>query len=425
MDLTAARTLAENLIAEHLPSGWTFAFDSATTRLGQCNETRKRITMSQQFAAAEEQPAIEQILFHELGHAIAGAKAKHGPAWAAAARRLGYTGKATVRHEDTAEGADLIERTLAAAEQVKDRTSGPLVMGEKVHFLGGKQGLFVEARRTRAVIWSPTRRRLMTVKLNQLARIGQVAPARQTVSTPSAAASPKPSTRPAASAASRRQALIDHALSQVEAMKNRTDGPFVAGETLTVSTGQEFIFIEPKRVNALAWSVAEKTVYRVPMSSLARKGQQSSAAQRREERLARAIKAAPAAARRTTGTIIVGEHVAPAPGYKPFTGLLIDVEEEKRRGSGRTAVISRDITGDLIRIRYTDIVRAPGAYIPSTSSPAEAVSPGDHVVVINPRSKHNGATGTIERPAGQSWRIILDNNGGILLASKSLVRKNA
>ncbi len=422
MDLTAARTLAENLIAKHLPSGWTFAFDAATTRLGQCSHARRRITVSQQFAAAEEQQAVEQVLFHEIGHAIAGSKAKHGPAWLSAARRLGYTGKATVRHEDTTEGADLVKRTLEAAELVKDRTDGPLVMGEKVHFLGGKQGLFVEAKRTRAIVWSPSRRRLMAVPLAALARTGQTSQTQQTGYTKTAT---QPSTRTPNTAASRYQAAIDHALSRVEAMKTRNSGPFMAGETLTVSTGQEFIFIEPKRVNALAWSVAEKKVYRVPMASLARKGQQSSYAQQREDRLARAIAAAPTAARRTTGAIIVGEHVAPTPGYQPFTGLLIDVEDEKRRGTGQTAVISRDITGDIIRIRYTDIVRAPGAYIPATSAIAtDPVAAGDNVVIVKPRSKYNGLTGTVERSAGHSWRIRL-SDGSILTAAKSLVRKVA
>ncbi|WIB65270.1 SprT-like domain-containing protein [Curtobacterium sp. MCBD17_040] len=173
MDLTAARTLADNLIAEHLPAGWRFDFDRATVRLGQSNHRTKVITMSRSFTQAEEQPAVEQVLFHEVAHALAGANVGHGPVWLRHARRLGYTGRATVAAEATVEGAALIEQALAAMESVKDRTIGPLLMGEQVEFLGGKRGVFVEAKRVRAVLWSPSMKRLVRVKLDHIARVGQ------------------------------------------------------------------------------------------------------------------------------------------------------------------------------------------------------------------------------------------------------------
>lgn len=87
------RRWAEALIALHLdPAEWTFGFDRARTRAGLCDHTRKRITVSRHLAERFSDDEIHQVLLHEVAHAIAGARAGHGPAWRRIARDLGYEG---------------------------------------------------------------------------------------------------------------------------------------------------------------------------------------------------------------------------------------------------------------------------------------------------------------------------------------------
>lgn len=95
-DLSRVRVWAEALIAMHLdPSVWTFAFDTAKTRAGQCNYTAKRITVSRYLAAKFEDDDIHQVLLHEVAHAMAGPRTGHGPEWKRIAAEIGYVGKRT------------------------------------------------------------------------------------------------------------------------------------------------------------------------------------------------------------------------------------------------------------------------------------------------------------------------------------------
>jgi len=92
-DLDAVRARATELLREHLGDGsWTFAFDHAKTRAGQCDFARRRITVSRHLAARFSDDDVEQVLLHEVAHALSGARAGHGPTWRRTAARLGYTG---------------------------------------------------------------------------------------------------------------------------------------------------------------------------------------------------------------------------------------------------------------------------------------------------------------------------------------------
>ncbi|MCU1636242.1 MAG: Phage-related protein [Cryobacterium sp.] len=94
-ELERVRRWAEALIALHLNGGWTFGFDNAKKRAGLCNFTQKRITVSRYLAARYDDDEIHQILLHEVAHALAGARAGHGPKWKRVAVDLGYDGKRT------------------------------------------------------------------------------------------------------------------------------------------------------------------------------------------------------------------------------------------------------------------------------------------------------------------------------------------
>ncbi len=92
-DLARVTTWANALIALHLDARvWSFGFDNAKTRAGQCNYTARRITVSRYLAARYEDDEIHQILLHEVAHALAGSGAGHGPRWTAIARSIGYEG---------------------------------------------------------------------------------------------------------------------------------------------------------------------------------------------------------------------------------------------------------------------------------------------------------------------------------------------
>ena len=62
-------------------------------RAGLCNYTQKRITLSKHFVATADMDSIEQVLLHEIAHALAGQSAGHGKLWKLKATELGY------RHE--------------------------------------------------------------------------------------------------------------------------------------------------------------------------------------------------------------------------------------------------------------------------------------------------------------------------------------
>lgn len=90
-----ARRLAKGLMEEHglVLEGWTFAFDAAKARLGMCNYTKKRITLSKHLVATNDSAEIKNTILHEIAHALAGKDAGHGPEWIAVARRIGCSGE--------------------------------------------------------------------------------------------------------------------------------------------------------------------------------------------------------------------------------------------------------------------------------------------------------------------------------------------
>ncbi|GAB3603699.1 SprT-like domain-containing protein [Microbacterium aureliae] len=100
-ELRDVRRWAEALLSLHLDESWTFGFDNAKRRAGLCDYQRKRISVSRYLAARYDDDTNHQTLLHEVAHALAGARAGHGPVWKAQARELGYVG-GTTHHGETA-----------------------------------------------------------------------------------------------------------------------------------------------------------------------------------------------------------------------------------------------------------------------------------------------------------------------------------
>lgn len=94
-DLDVVRARAHELMSRHLSPEWSFRFDTAKTRAGLCNFTKRTISVSKYLAARSTLADVEQTLLHEIAHALAGPDAGHGEVWLVLARSIGYTGSRT------------------------------------------------------------------------------------------------------------------------------------------------------------------------------------------------------------------------------------------------------------------------------------------------------------------------------------------
>lgn len=103
MNLDEARERALALMVEHgiAAQGWTFGWDRAKSRFGQCNYTRKRITLSAPVTAMNDWPDVRDTMLHEIAHALAGPGTGHGSAWRSIARSIGCNGERTVKNIKT------------------------------------------------------------------------------------------------------------------------------------------------------------------------------------------------------------------------------------------------------------------------------------------------------------------------------------
>ena len=82
--------LAHQLFQQHGLINYSFGFDRAVRRAGQCDFSRRRITLSKHLVTNLSLEEIEQVLLHEIAHALVGQQAGHGKIWRAEAKRIGY-----------------------------------------------------------------------------------------------------------------------------------------------------------------------------------------------------------------------------------------------------------------------------------------------------------------------------------------------
>jgi predicted SprT family Zn-dependent metalloprotease len=83
--------LAKDQIEEHgLNSSWQFVFDSAKQRAGLCNYSDHKISLSKYIVEYHSIDQSEQVILHEIAHALAGKSAGHGPNWKNVAKSIGY-----------------------------------------------------------------------------------------------------------------------------------------------------------------------------------------------------------------------------------------------------------------------------------------------------------------------------------------------
>jgi len=85
------RNSCESLMAKHLDLNvWEFGFDNAKKRLGACHWEDHRLTLSRYLVDLHTPDEIDQVMRHEIAHALAGADAGHNAKWKKIATSIGY-----------------------------------------------------------------------------------------------------------------------------------------------------------------------------------------------------------------------------------------------------------------------------------------------------------------------------------------------
>ena len=89
MDLKKAETLARELMDSHGLHDWTFKFDRAQFRLGQCSSYYKVIQLSKIYVEYNKKSLVQDTILHEIAHALVGCHHGHNDVWKAAAASIG------------------------------------------------------------------------------------------------------------------------------------------------------------------------------------------------------------------------------------------------------------------------------------------------------------------------------------------------
>jgi predicted SprT family Zn-dependent metalloprotease len=89
MELEHARELAFKLMSDFGLYYWKFKFDNAKIRFGLCDEFTKTISLSKELVLINDEEAVEQVILHEIAHALVGTIHKHNNIFQQKAREIG------------------------------------------------------------------------------------------------------------------------------------------------------------------------------------------------------------------------------------------------------------------------------------------------------------------------------------------------
>ena len=88
---------ARNLMDSHGLHEWNLRFDESIRFLGKCNFRDKTIHLSRSHALDGKDSEISDTILHEIAHALAGPKARHGPKWKTIAKQIGAKPRASFK----------------------------------------------------------------------------------------------------------------------------------------------------------------------------------------------------------------------------------------------------------------------------------------------------------------------------------------
>ncbi len=91
MNIKLANRLAVSTMEKHglIEKGWTFKFDRAKVRFGQCSHTIKRITLSEALTELNSLEQVTDTILHEVAHALVGSRNGHNYKWRMECVRIG------------------------------------------------------------------------------------------------------------------------------------------------------------------------------------------------------------------------------------------------------------------------------------------------------------------------------------------------
>lgn len=88
-NLAVAKRDAQALVRHHLGSAWNIKFRKTSGHAGKCVFDTKTLLFSTSWTLELGREEFRQTVLHEIGHAIAGWSAGHGPIWESAVRSIG------------------------------------------------------------------------------------------------------------------------------------------------------------------------------------------------------------------------------------------------------------------------------------------------------------------------------------------------
>lgn len=121
-----AEKLCRQLMAEHGLSHWHFKWIKSNNCFGQCDYLNRCIILSFPLVESNGVEQVRDTILHEIAHALAGLKAKHGPLWVMVAKRIGCDGKRCFTWNDV---------NKPEALQPKDGYVGACECGPRTHYV--------------------------------------------------------------------------------------------------------------------------------------------------------------------------------------------------------------------------------------------------------------------------------------------------
>ena len=102
MNKYATAALARRLMIEHGLGHWTFQFDNAKRRFGQCRFGTQTISLSAPLCAINDEARVRNTILHEIAHALVGPGHGHDIVWRLRAREIGCDGRRCADGSDVA-----------------------------------------------------------------------------------------------------------------------------------------------------------------------------------------------------------------------------------------------------------------------------------------------------------------------------------